>query len=156
MNQPLRILHLEDNPADSQLVRDQLAHEGIVAEITLVERREAFVEALSKGKWDLILADYRLPNFTGLDALKLVREKLPTTPFILLSGTIGELAAIESLKAGATDYVLKQNRERLPSSIRTSVNGASWPSPTCARVKNNIDCCFRATRIRCGCSIWKY
>ena len=118
MNQPLRILHLEDNPADSQLVRDQLAHEGIVAEITLVERREAFVEALSKGKWDLILADYRLPNFTGLDALKLVREKLPTTPFILLSGTIGELAAIESLKAGATDYVLKQNRERLPSSIR--------------------------------------
>ena len=73
----------------------------------------------------MILADYRLPNFTGIEALKLVREKLPHTPFILLSGTIGELAAIESLKAGATDYVLKQNRERLPSSIVRAVAEAA-------------------------------
>jgi len=125
MNQTLRILHLEDNPTDSQLVRDQLAHEGIAAEISLVEHREDFVAALEKGKWDLVLADYRLPDFTGLEALKLVREKFPALPFILMSGTIGELAAIESLKAGATDYVLKQNRERLPSSIRRAVAEAA-------------------------------
>jgi PAS domain S-box-containing protein len=118
MNQPLHILHLEDNPADSELVRDQLAHAGIVAEVSLATSREEFLAQLGKGKWDMVLADYRLPNFTGLDALKIVRDKFPTLPFILLSGTIGELAAIESLKAGATDYVLKQNRERLPSSIR--------------------------------------
>jgi PAS domain S-box-containing protein len=121
MNQPLRILHLEDNPADSQLVRDQLAHAGVAAVISLATGREDFIARLEKEKWDLILADFRLPDFTGLDALKLVREKFPALPFILLSGTIGELAAIESLKAGATDYVLKQNRERLPSSILRAV-----------------------------------
>jgi PAS domain S-box-containing protein len=125
MNQPLRILHLEDNPADSQLVRDQLAHEGVAAAISLATGREDFLKLLDKENWDLILADFRLPNFTGIEALKLVREKLPHTPFILLSGTIGELAAIESLKAGATDYVLKQNRERLPSSIVRAVAEAA-------------------------------
>jgi PAS domain S-box-containing protein len=125
MNQPLRILHLEDNPADSELVRDELAHDGLVAEVTLTTNRRDFTTALENGKWDLILADFRLPDCTGLDALKLVREKFPALPFILLSGTIGELAAIESLKAGATDYVLKQNRERLPSSIRRAVAEAA-------------------------------
>ena len=125
MNQPLRILHLEDNPADFELVRDQLAHAGITAELTLATRRNEFLIQFSKENWDLILADYRLPDFNGLEALKLVREKSSTLPFILLSGTIGELAAIESLKAGATDYVLKQNRERLPSSIRRAVAEAA-------------------------------
>jgi PAS domain S-box-containing protein len=125
MNQPLRILHLEDNPEDSKLVRDQLEHEGVAADIALATKRDEFVALLPTAKWDLILADYRLPDFTGLDALKLVREQLPLTPFILLSGTIGELAAIESLKSGATDYVLKQNRERLPSSIVRAVAEAA-------------------------------
>ena len=125
MNQPLRILLLEDNPADSQLVRDQLAQEGVAAAVSLATGREDFLKLLEKEKWDLVLADFRLPNFTGIEALKLVREKLPHTPFILLSGTIGELAAIESLKAGATDYVLKQNRERLPSSIVRAVAEAA-------------------------------
>ena len=121
MNEPLRILHLEDNPEDCRLVRDQLAHEGVAAHVALATGREEFIALLPNEKWDLVLADFRLPDFTGIDALKLVREKLPGTPFILLSGTIGELAAIESLKAGATDYVLKQNRERLPSSILRAV-----------------------------------
>jgi PAS domain S-box-containing protein len=124
MNPTLRILHLEDNPADSQLVRDQLAQDGVAAEITLTGGRAEFLTALDQGNWDLILADYRLPDFTGLEALKLVREKNTVTPFILLSGSIGELAAIESLKSGATDYVLKQNRERLPASIRRAVTEA--------------------------------
>jgi PAS domain S-box-containing protein len=125
MNQPLRILHLEDNPADSQLVRDQLAAEGLAAEIYLASNRQDFIRIFGEQKWDLVLADYRLPDFTGLDALKIVREKSPGLPFILMSGTIGELAAIESLKAGATDYVLKQNRERLPSSIKRAIAEAT-------------------------------
>jgi PAS domain S-box-containing protein len=121
MNSPLRILHLEDNPADAMLVRDQLAEDELAAEVCHVCRREEFVQTLAAGPWDLVLADYRLPDFTGLDALKLVRSKFPFLPFILMSGTIGEQAAIESLKAGATDYILKQNRDRLPAAVRRAV-----------------------------------
>ena len=113
----LRILHLEDNPADAMLVRDQLADDALAAEIHHVARRDEFIAALDHGRWDLILADYRLPDFTGLDALKLVRKRWSSLPFILISGTIGEQAAIDSLKAGATDYVLKQQRDRLPAAV---------------------------------------
>jgi PAS domain S-box-containing protein len=125
MKSPLRILHLEDNSADVVLVRDQLNQDGLAAEMTVVIRREEFIRVLNEGKWDLVLADYRLPDFNGLDALKLVREKNAILPFILMSGTIGELAAIESLKAGATDYILKQNRDRLPTAIRRAVAEAA-------------------------------
>jgi PAS domain S-box-containing protein len=124
LNQPLRILHLEDKLEDSQLVREQLAAEGIKADIQWVSDRAAFAAQLSDGNWDLVLADYKLPKYNGLEALKLVREKFPGLPFILMSGTIGELAAIESLRAGATDYVLKQNRERLPSAVKRAVSEA--------------------------------
>ncbi len=125
MNQPLRILHLEDNPADSRLVRELLQQEGIAAELALAVNHGEFAAKLGAARWDLVLADYRLPDWTGIEALKLVREKFPALPFILVSGTIGELAAIESLKAGATDYVLKQNRERLPSAVRRAVAEAA-------------------------------
>src|ERR1017187_8666618 len=118
MNSPLRILHLEDNPADAMLVRDQFAHDELAAEVRNVCRRAEFIQALAEGPWDLVLADYRLPDFNGLEALKLVRKQFPQLPFILMSGTLGEQAAIESLKAGATDYIHKQNRDRLPGAGR--------------------------------------
>ena len=121
MNKTLRILHLEDNPLDCQLVRDQLEHAGVAAELTLVTTRADFLAAIKKTKWDLILADYRLPDFTGVEALELVRQNDKDTPFILFSGTIGEDIAVASLKAGATDYVLKQRRERLPSCIQRAM-----------------------------------
>ena len=121
MNSPLRILHLEDNPADAMLVRDQFAHDELAAEVRNVCRRAEFIQALAEGPWDLVLADYRLPDFNGLEALKLVRKQFPQLPFILMSGTLGEQAAIESLKAGATDYILKQNRDRLPAAVRRAV-----------------------------------
>ena len=121
MNQPLSILHLEDNSDDSQLVRELLEQDGVKVDITLAGSLADFKRLLGKGRWDLILADYRLPDGTGLDAMKLVREKFSNLPFILHSGTLGEVAAIESLKAGATDYVLKQNRDRLPSAVRRAV-----------------------------------
>ncbi len=121
MNQALRILHLEDNPADALLVRDLFAEEGLAVEIQLVDSKEKFQHALRAEKWDLILSDFRLPDFNGLDALQIVREQFPQLPFILLSGNIGEPAAIESLKAGATDYVLKTNRERLIPAVHRAV-----------------------------------
>ena len=120
MNPKLRILHLEDNPDDAMLVRDLLAMDELSAQIHHVSTKPDFLAAMGN-KWDLIISDYRLPGFTGLDALKVVRDRHPLLPFILMSGTIGELAAIESLKAGATDYVLKQNRDRLPSAVRRAL-----------------------------------
>ena len=121
MNPKLRILHLEDNPADAMLVRDMLAQDNLPAELHHAANKPEFKLALSEKKWDLIISDYRLPDFTGLDALKMVRDRYPLLPFILMSGTIGEQAAIESLKAGATDYILKQKRDRLPSAVRRAL-----------------------------------
>jgi len=125
VNSPLHILHLEDDPADSLLVRDQFASDELNAEVRQVGTRDEFVQALDEQPWDLVLADYRLPGYNGLDALKLVRKKYPHLPFILMSGTIGEQAAIESLKAGATDYILKQKRDRLPTAVRRAVAEAT-------------------------------
>src|ERR1700744_1206542 len=124
MNPKLRILHLEDNPDDAMLVRDLLAMDELSVDLRHVGNKPDFLTAM-ENKWYLIISDYRLPGFTGLDALKVVRDRHPLLPFILMSGTIGELAAIESLKAGATDYVLKQNRDRLPSAVRRAMAEAA-------------------------------
>jgi PAS domain S-box-containing protein len=125
MSQAIRILHLEDNPADALLVRDVFAEQGLTAVIQEVDCREKFLRAFNEEKWDLVLSDFRLKDFNGLEALKMVREKFPLLPFILLSGNIGEQAAIESLKAGATDYVLKSNRERLVPAARRALTEAA-------------------------------
>ena len=125
MNQTLNILHLEDNPADALLVRDLLEHDGIAATIQVISHKAELLDWLGKIKWDLVISDYRLPDFNGFDALKLVREKHPVLPFILTSGTISEAVAIDGLKAGATDYVLKQNRDRLPSAVRRAMAEAA-------------------------------
>src|SRR5208282_3794430 len=108
MNRKLQVLHLEDEPDFAELVRTMFAQDGLDAEVKCVGDRAALEEALVKGGFDIIISDYHLPSFSGLDALAIVREKNPYIPFILVSGTIGEQAAIESLKAGATDYLLKQ------------------------------------------------
>jgi PAS domain S-box-containing protein len=125
LDPPLRILHLEDNPADTVLVRDQFANDELAADVRNVATREEFIRALEEGHWDLVIADYKIPGYNGLDALKRVRKTCPNLPFILMSGTIGEQAAIESLKAGATDYILKQKRDRLPAAVRRAVAEAA-------------------------------
>ena len=125
MNKRLRILHLEDEPDFTELVRSLLEQDRLDAELKPVDNRADFIRALEVDQFDVIVSDYRLPSFTGLQALAIARQKCPHTPFILVSGTIGELAAIESLRAGATDYVLKQNPERLPSAIRRAVQELS-------------------------------
>ncbi len=120
----LNILHLEDEPDFAELVRSLLEQGGVNAEVKRVGDRLAFAQALEVGGFDLIISDYHLPSFTGLEAMALAKKKFPHTPFILVSGTIGEQAAIESLKAGATDYVLKQQPDRLPSAVRRAVQEA--------------------------------
>jgi PAS domain S-box-containing protein len=124
MNRRLRILHLEDEPDFAELVRTMLSEDKLDMEILRVGDKAAYQEALTE-TFDLILSDYHLPTFNGLDALAMARKRCPETPFILISGTIGETAAIESLKAGATDYLLKQNPERLPSAVRRAVEEAT-------------------------------
>jgi PAS domain S-box-containing protein len=124
MNRPLRILHLEDDPDYCDLVRSMLAKEEFQAEVVLTENRADFERALAPEKFDVILADYLLPSYDGLEALRAAREKCPETPFLLVSGTIGEQAAIESLKSGATDYVLKLWPERLVPAVRRAVEEA--------------------------------
>ena len=124
MSKPLRILHLEDDPDFAELVRTLLQQDELDAELKRVVTRAEFEAALDSEEFDIILSDFRLPRFTGLEALAFVRKEYPDAPFILLSGTIGEHAAIDSLKAGATDYVLKHNPERLASAIRRAAQEA--------------------------------
>ena len=117
MNARLRILHLEDSPADSELIHETLAMEEISGEVVRVETESEFVSALQLGGFDLILADYTLPSFDGISALKIAQRECPDVPFIFASGTLGEDVAIESLKIGATDYILKTRLSRLVPAI---------------------------------------
>src|SRR5437773_323404 len=124
MNRPLRIVHLEDEPDYSDLVRSLLEKEGVEFELVLVSTQTEFEAALEHQKADVILADYLLPSYDGMQALHTVRAKYPETPFLIVSGTIGEQAAIESLRCGATDYVLKHWPERLVPAIIRAVQEA--------------------------------
>ena len=122
--EPIRILHLEDDPNDSELLIMILADENIPSQVHRVETRKDFESALEKQSWSLVISDYSLPSFDGLKALSLTRERLGDVPFILFSGTIGEETAIECLKRGATDYVLKQRPARLVAAVRSVFNAA--------------------------------
>jgi signal transduction histidine kinase len=121
MKSQLRILHLEDDPADANLIQSTLEAEGIPCELTRVQTRHDFVEALERGGFDLILSDFSLPAFDGLSAAQIVRARWPAIPLILVSGTLGEELAIDSLKSGATDYVLKQRLSRLVPAVRRAI-----------------------------------
>jgi two-component system sensor histidine kinase UhpB len=118
---PLRILHLEDDSKDAELIYARLAQEGIACATTRVQSRAEFVAALEGEPHDVVLADFALPGFNGLSALSLMKKKWPDVPFILVSGTVGEEKAIESIKKGATDYVLKDRLARLVPSVRRAI-----------------------------------
>jgi two-component system, cell cycle sensor histidine kinase and response regulator CckA len=121
MKSPLYILHLEDDPGDVALVQSTLKDGGIACAITCVQNRNDFVAALERGGIDLILSDFALPHFDGLSALEIMRTKWPAIPVILVSGVLGEEQAIDSLKSGATDYVLKQHLARLAPAVRRAM-----------------------------------
>lgn len=121
MKAPLHILHLEDNANDSILAAANLEAAGIDCAITLVQDRGGFVAALEAGGIDLVLSDFTLPVFHGKYALAMLVERWPDIPVILLSGTVGEEFAIDSLKSGATDYVLKHHLSRLAPAVRRAM-----------------------------------
>jgi PAS domain S-box-containing protein len=118
------ILHLKDDRNDAELISSQLAQEGIRADALLVDTRENFINALAHGGVDLILADFKLSSFDGLSALAIAQEKCPDVPFIFVTGAMGEEAAIQSLKSGATDYVLKDKLSRLAPAVRRALKEA--------------------------------
>jgi signal transduction histidine kinase len=118
---PLTILLLEDNPDDAELTVAFLRAGGIESTIVRAENRPEFLAGLETSGLNLILSDYALPSFDGLSALRIARDKLPDTPFIFVSGTMGEELAIETLKGGATDYVLKHRLARLAPAVRRAM-----------------------------------
>jgi PAS domain S-box-containing protein len=113
MKAKIRILNLEDNVNDGALNDAMISARWPECEYVRVVGRDDFVAALDAGGFDLILSDFSLPGFDGREALKLAQEKLPEVPFLFVSGTIGEDVAVEVLKQGATDYVLKHRLVRL-------------------------------------------
>jgi two-component system cell cycle sensor histidine kinase/response regulator CckA len=121
MKSLLHILHLEDDPNDAALIQSTLKAEGINCAITCVQNRGEFVAALEHGGIDLILSDFSLPAFDGLSAVEIVRTRWPDLPVILVSGSLGEERAIDSVKSGATDYVLKQRLARLVPAVRRAM-----------------------------------
>lgn len=124
MAQLIYTLHLEDDPADAELVQARLEAAGLLCQITRVQTRSEFEAALRQGGYDIILADYHLPMFDGMSALHLAQELCSEVPFIFVSGTLGEDAAIEGLTQGATDYVLKQKLSRLAPAVKRALQEA--------------------------------
>jgi PAS domain S-box-containing protein len=120
----LRILYLEDDPKDAELVQASLEAEGIGCELTRADTQQGFLAFLRQGGFDLILADYTLPLFDGISALRIAQETCPEVPFIFVSGTMGEELAIEALKQGATDYVFKTRLSRIAPSVRRALREA--------------------------------
>ncbi len=117
----LRVLIVEDDPVDAELLTDELRNDGLEFEVRVVDDDEAFREALSTFAPHVVLSDVSMPGFSGQHALDIQRAQSPDTPFIFVSGTIGEEAAVEALKRGATDYVLKGRLARLASAVRRAL-----------------------------------
>lgn len=121
MEKPIRVLHLEDNPRDAELIQHTLKADGLACDIVLTQNREGFETALAQDPFDLILSDYKLPDYDGLSALKQALKVQPDVPVIIISGTLGEEQAVDCLKLGATDFVLKQRTDRLVPSIKRAL-----------------------------------
>jgi signal transduction histidine kinase len=112
-----RILHLEDSDEDALLVRRELTAENLAENLTWVKSGADFQREMEGGKFDLILADAKIPLFSGIEALEISRRLSPGTPFIFVSGTMGEETAVNCLKRGATDYILKDHLPRLRPAV---------------------------------------
>lgn len=119
--EPLRVLLVEDNTADSELVLRELKRAGFNVTSELVQAAEEFRLILEKFVPDIVLADYNLGQWRGMEALEIIRNKALDIPLILVSGALGEVTAVECIKQGVTDYVLKDSLPRLPVSIRRAL-----------------------------------
>jgi signal transduction histidine kinase len=124
MTHDLRIILVEDDISDAELVKFTLRQLGLPHTVERVDTREDFLKVLSGGMPDVILSDYHLPSFDGLAALELSQELFPDVPFIFVTGTLGEERAIETLKRGASDYVLKTRLSQLVPAVHRALRAA--------------------------------
>ena len=124
MGEPLRVLIVEDNPDDAALVLRELRRGGREVAHERVETSGAMIAALDAQSWDMVIADYSLPQFSGTAALKLLRERDSDLPFILVSGTVGEEIAVAAMKAGAHDYLMKDKLARLGPAVERELRDA--------------------------------
>jgi len=122
MENKLRILIVEDVPTDAEIIQHELKKAGFLPISHVVETREAYVQALTEFNADIIFSDYNLPSFDGMQALLLRQEKLPDIPFILVTGANNEEIAVECMRAGADDYILKENLTRLGQACKAALN----------------------------------
>src|SRR6476659_9827469 len=121
----LRVLYLEDQLPDGELVRCELERAGMCIRLRHVQTRAEYISSLREFQPAIVLSDHGLPAFDSISALKLLKEQNPNVPFILLTGTLGEERAIEFIKSGVTDYVLKDRLFRLPTAVRRALDEAA-------------------------------
>jgi PAS domain S-box-containing protein len=124
MGNELKVLIVEDVATDAEIVARQLNRAGIICNTRLVDTAAAFVRQLEQFKPQVILSDFSMPHFEGMEALAIARQSYSDIPFIFVSGSIGEEHAIRALKNGATDYVLKSNLIRLPAAVEKAIQEA--------------------------------
>lgn len=124
MGKPLRVLIVEDSGADAELLAIEMENGGYGAAWKRVDTPEEMIEALENSAWDVILCDYVMPEFSGLAALELLQAKGIDVPFIVVSGQIGEDVAVATMKAGASDYILKGRYERLVPAVERELREA--------------------------------
>src|SRR6267142_3816777 len=124
MKAPGRMLILDDDPLSAELLKLKLSGEWPACAFMTAAGQEDFEAAIRKDACDLVISDYLIPGYSGLEALAFARKQCPDIPFIIFSGTIGDEVAVESLKAGANDYVLKDRPARLVPAIRHVLNHA--------------------------------
>jgi len=124
MKKPLRLLHVEDNPDDMELIVRELRRGGYEMDTLRVDTGPALQTALTKATWDVVIADYAMPTFSAPEALVICRRLLPDLPFIVVSGTIGEETAVEMMRNGADDYLMKDSLGRLVPAIERALQTA--------------------------------
>jgi two-component system, cell cycle sensor histidine kinase and response regulator CckA len=125
MKQALKVLIVEDSEDDTLLIVRKLRKGGYDVSFERVTVQKDFTASLGKGGWDVILCDYTLPNFSGMKALYLLREKDDDTPFIFVSGTLGENTAAQAMKAGANDYITKRDLKQLAPAVERELQAAA-------------------------------
>lgn len=118
---PIRVLLADDSAADIELAVVELERSGLIASYDSVQTAEEFKRCLAGGSYDIVLSDYRMPGWTGLDALRMIKKAGLGIPLILVTGTLGDENAVDCVKLGVADYVLKQNLSRLPFAVRRAL-----------------------------------
>jgi CheY-like chemotaxis protein len=121
MTDVLSIIFLEDNDDDAELIKRHLSKQGLKFAYRVVETRKDYIKAINEIKPTLILSDYSLPTFNGMQALEVRKDMVPNVPFVLITGSMNEDIAVECMKAGADDYVIKENMTRLVPAIKAAI-----------------------------------